>query len=134
MNLKKFIAFTLILCLQGLSFAQLLADVSFKLNETYIAKVLCVNRAKPKLSCYGKCYRMKMQKQAEETKKTGDNLLKEYQFSPAIFREITGSQLHRLVTACSFAKYPVTALSAGWLHGTFQPPGSWLFDRVSIGC
>ncbi len=29
--------------------------VSFKINQEYIAKTLCVNKDKPKLSCNGKC-------------------------------------------------------------------------------
>jgi hypothetical protein len=46
--------------------------VSFKINQDYIAKNLCENRAKPILKCNGKCQLMKKLKQAdkEEEKQT----------------------------------------------------------------
>ncbi|TDL99560.1 MAG: hypothetical protein C4K58_06610 [Flavobacteriaceae bacterium] len=38
----------------------------FKINQDYIAKNLCENRAKPKLNCKGKCQLKKQLKQAEK--------------------------------------------------------------------
>lgn len=44
--------------------------VSFKLNQEYIAKTLCENRAKPKLQCNGKCQLKKqLQKTEQEEQK-----------------------------------------------------------------
>ncbi len=40
--------------------------ISFKVNQKYITRVLCVNRDKPKLNCNGKCYLAKKLKQAEQ--------------------------------------------------------------------
>jgi hypothetical protein len=40
--------------------------VSFKINQDYIAKNLCENRAKPKMQCNGKCQLMKKLKQADK--------------------------------------------------------------------
>jgi hypothetical protein len=40
--------------------------VSFKLNQDFISKTLCINRAKPKLHCNGKCQLMKKLKQVEK--------------------------------------------------------------------
>jgi hypothetical protein len=40
--------------------------ISFKVNQDYIARVLCVNKDKPKLNCNGKCFLAKKLKQAEQ--------------------------------------------------------------------
>jgi len=40
----------------------------FHVNRTYIARVLCENRDRPKLNCNGKCYLAKMLKQQQEKK------------------------------------------------------------------
>lgn len=42
----------------------------FKLNQGYIASVLCENRDKPVLKCEGKCYLSKKLKQADEKEKS----------------------------------------------------------------
>jgi hypothetical protein len=42
--------------------------VYFQLNRSYIAKVLCQNRDRPKLKCNGKCYLAKKLKQQQEKK------------------------------------------------------------------
>ena len=39
---------------------------SFKVNQDYIAKVLCINRAKPEMHCDGNCILMQRIKAAEE--------------------------------------------------------------------
>ena len=64
------ILLTLLVFLQPLS--KVWIFVSFKINQDYIAKNLCENRAKPILKCKGKCQLMKKLKQAdkEEEKQT----------------------------------------------------------------
>lgn len=41
---------------------------SFKANQEYIAKNLCVNRSKPKMKCNGKCHLVKKIKESKEEK------------------------------------------------------------------
>lgn len=40
--------------------------IDFKINQDYIAKVLCIKRDKPITSCNGKCYLSEKLKRAEE--------------------------------------------------------------------
>ena len=47
-------------------FSKVWIYVSFKINQDYIAKNLCENRAKPILKCNGKCQLMKKLKQADK--------------------------------------------------------------------
>ena len=43
--------------------------IEYALNYNYIAKVLCVNKAKPQMHCNGKCHLMKeMAKESESEK------------------------------------------------------------------
>lgn len=58
------ILLTLLVFIQPLSKVWIL--VSFKINQDYIAKNLCENRAKPILKCNGKCQLMKKLKQADK--------------------------------------------------------------------
>jgi hypothetical protein len=64
--LKKIlvILLTLLVFIQPLS--KVWIFVSFKINQDYIAKNLCENRAKPILKCNGKCQLMKKLKQADK--------------------------------------------------------------------
>ena len=41
--------------------------IDFKLNQDYIAKVLCINRDKPELQCNGHCILMQKIKKVQET-------------------------------------------------------------------
>ena len=45
--------------------------ISYHLNKTYIAKVLCENKEEPQMQCNGKC-QLKKQLVAEETKKENE--------------------------------------------------------------
>ena len=58
------ILLTLLVFIQPLS--KVWIFVSFKINQDYIAKNLCENRAKPILKCNGKCQLMKKLKQADK--------------------------------------------------------------------
>ena len=57
--MKKTLSFTTILLSAMIlmqSASLLVVDAGFNANHSYIAKVLCVNRAKPQLHCDGKCF------------------------------------------------------------------------------
>ena len=43
--------------------------VAYVTNYNYITKVLCINKAKPKLKCNGKCHLMKELAKASESEK-----------------------------------------------------------------
>jgi hypothetical protein len=51
------------------SFSKVWIFLSFKINQGYIAKVLCINRNKPESQCNGKCVLMQRIKAAEEKEK-----------------------------------------------------------------
>lgn len=56
----------LILLLLTQSFSSWVVVVAWKINRDYIARNLCVNRARPQLKCGGKCVLMKRLEQKEK--------------------------------------------------------------------
>ena len=53
------------------SFQNIGMYIGFKLNQTYIAEVLCINKDKPEMGCNGKCHLNKqLKKKAESSQPT----------------------------------------------------------------
>lgn len=69
--MKLIAASILILLVMVQTFTSWLIVVEYTINKDYIANNLCVNKAKPKLHCQGKCQLMK--RLAEEEKQTSSN-------------------------------------------------------------
>jgi hypothetical protein len=66
---KELRIFTTILLLAIIflqTFSSFVIQADYFLNKGYIAKVLCVNKNKPKLHCNGKCYLAKKLKEQEK--------------------------------------------------------------------
>lgn len=61
--------------LQSLSKTIVVAD--YQINKEYIAKVLCVNKSKPKMHCNGKCHLKKELNKAEKKERSPANPLNE---------------------------------------------------------
>ena len=43
-----------------------MVEADYFINKSYIAKVLCINKEKPKLRCNGKCYLTKQLKEQQK--------------------------------------------------------------------
>lgn len=54
--MKKIAAYLLIVLMLAASVKDVLMWASFKVNQDFIAKTLCVNQDKPEIMCSGKCY------------------------------------------------------------------------------
>lgn len=64
--MRKIVTALLLFSLLLQTFSRAGIYLSFKVNQDYIARVLCINKAKPQMHCNGKCYLAKKLKQAEE--------------------------------------------------------------------
>ncbi len=64
--MKVLAASILLFALLAQNCGRYLVMLDFELNRGYIAKTLCVNRAKPKSSCKGSCY---LKKKLDKTDK-----------------------------------------------------------------
>lgn len=118
---RKLLAVLLIVCLQSLSFAGLLAVLSFKVNRDYIAANICENRAKPKLSCEGKCYLAKTQKKATEQKEASDNTIKVSYFLVSVTESVT--PIFVSSPKIDYNQENNNGRSKGWPRQSFHPPG-----------
>lgn len=63
----------LMLLILAQSFGKCFVVVEYNLNKDFIAKKLCVNKAKPKLHCNGKCQMMKKLAEEENRNATNNN-------------------------------------------------------------
>ncbi|PWJ60495.1 hypothetical protein CLV98_101679 [Dyadobacter jejuensis] len=74
----------------------------FHINRSYIAKVLCENRDRPKLNCNGKCYLAKKLKEQQdkrdkETTERIENMpVNQLFFMPAYRLSLAGTRVIRL--------------------------------------
>ena len=93
---------------------------SFKLNQTYIAATLCVNKNKPEVRCEGKCYLTKKLKQADEKEKSPDQVQKKYQYEALV---VSGFRL--TPPSAKITNLPLTEphfLLGTYITAIFQPP------------
>ena len=72
----KAISFLMVFIMLFTSLNKLVYYAGYALNKNYIAKVLCENKAKPKLHCNGKCFLAKQLKQAEKNEQKQNSPLK----------------------------------------------------------
>jgi hypothetical protein len=66
----------LLLVLLAQTFSKWVVVVEYRLNKNFIAQNLCINKAKPKLHCNGKCQMMKRLAVEEEQNTSGNNTAK----------------------------------------------------------
>lgn len=67
--LNRCLAILLLVALIGSTFSRVFVYAGFEANQSYIAKVLCVNKERPWMHCNGRCYLMKKLKAATDKEK-----------------------------------------------------------------
>jgi hypothetical protein len=67
--LNRCLAILLLVALIGSNFIRVFVYAGFEANQSYIAKELCVNKARPWMHCNGRCFLMKKLKEATEKEK-----------------------------------------------------------------
>jgi hypothetical protein len=63
------------------NFSQVIIMVKYKIDQAYIASVLCENRDNPEMHCNGKCYLRKQLKQDEQHQQNGTTSKEKYEVS-----------------------------------------------------
>lgn len=68
--MKRFVAIAsvtlFVACITAKDITALAWQIWYQVNQEYVAKELCVNKAKPQLQCNGKCHLMKQLRKLEE--------------------------------------------------------------------
>ena len=67
--LKKAFSILMIITMTIPYFTKVGILIDFKINQHYIAKVLCINKEKPIKTCNGKCFLLQQLKVADEQEK-----------------------------------------------------------------
>jgi hypothetical protein len=116
------ISLLLIILLQIAGKWLVLAD--YALNKEFIARTLCINKAKPAMHCNGKCHlRKQLQKEengGQEQTRNGHQKFQEVYFD-------THTEISFTLTATELAPTPVvnTALYISrYTNSIFHPPGA----------
>lgn len=104
------------------SAGQLVILINFKINQAYIASVLCENKDKPEMKCNGKCHLNKQLKANEQ---------QQQQLPPQVkLKEVVLYAEEATESSCqSHTDSPGKQISfsdlfllQGFLHAIFQPP------------
>lgn len=61
------------------TFGKGLILAEYMLNQEYIARVLCVNKAKPELACNGQCHLMKQMEKETKKEQNGNAVKDKYE-------------------------------------------------------
>lgn len=111
--MKKIVAISFALLILATSAKDVLTWASFKVNQDFIAKTLCINRDKPEKKCNGKC---QLTKKIAESKEDGD---------PAKSPIPQPDEQKQLVYFCEankveFSLFTISNLQTGFVETTFS--------------
>ncbi len=96
--------------------------IDFKLNQDYIATVLCINRDKPEMQCNGQCVLMQKMNEAQDHTSQEENQAPEKLVLETFFEAIFEFQtLTRLFDKEANTIYS-QILPASFLSAVFHPP------------
>jgi len=119
---KHILAFLLLAVFAFQILGKTVIYISYILNQDYIAKNICENRAKPQLHCNGKCHLYKELKKAESNDQTAPGS-KKITESSELFHELNETTLMKIE---GIEKQQVFAynllLPAPKCFGIFHPP------------
>jgi hypothetical protein len=102
------------------TFGKGLVLAEFFLNQDYIAKVLCINRAKPQLACNGQCQLMKKMKQETQKEQTGNAVKDKYE---VIISEVAADFIFNpAVTIVELCAAGTGYIPSRPLYAVFHPP------------
>ena len=95
--------------------------ISYHINKTYVAKVLCENKEVPQMQCNGKC-QLKKQMVAEETKKESEPVSVEKM--PEVFWTTTTEATTEKQFPITISKPPISLFfqSHSFPSSVFRPP------------
>jgi hypothetical protein len=84
--MKLILVLILMLLVAVQSFSKGLILLDYQVNQEYIAKTLCENKARPKLHCKGKCQLMKQLAAEEKSSNGQEGTTAKVQFATLLFQ------------------------------------------------
>ncbi len=119
--LTRFIAILLLLCSVSVSLSGLFVFAGFEMNQSYIAKELCINKNKPQMHCNGHCYLMRKLKQAQEKEQKQDHQFQKIQLQEAIVSVPFVFKQYSFI-AINLRVPLTTGMPVAQLNSIFHPP------------
>jgi hypothetical protein len=116
--------FILFICLVAATFSNWLVIASFKINQTYIAKELCVNRNNPNSNCNGHCYLCKQLNKEERPEGTGGSSSKEKFEVQLFFVDASNSDAVSIACNKTFHSFQQYFAQQQYLNSFFHPPSA----------
>ena len=104
------------------SSSKLLIIADYEINKDFIAKVLCINKKKPKSKCNGKCH-LKKQLDKEEKKESSDpnSVEKKSEVQYCSCKKLKLNQVVDIVKSDDEFSYSMPYYDSH-LNGVFHPP------------
>lgn len=102
------------------TFGKGLILAEYMLNQEYIARVLCVNKAKPEMGCNGQCHLMKQMEKETKKEQNGSAVKDKYEVVIAVIHLQSALQPYLTSVKISTAYrsgFPIDPLTA-----VFHPP------------
>ena len=97
--------------------------IEYAVNKDYIAKVLCINKDKPKMHCNGKCYLNKQLKKANDEEKEKPLPVRiKWNDYPIGFVEILAFKFSSSYIKNQVSIYLSAFLPSGFSTEIFHPP------------
>ena len=105
------------------TFSRFVIEADYFFNKNYITKVLCINKAKPKMHCNGKCYLSRQLKEQEKQEQQIPDSRK-INFEVAPFFLPKPFSLPNVYYSSIKVQYlpTVDVLSSTFLRSVFHPP------------
>ena len=108
-------------------FTQAYYLIDYQLRQDFIAKTLCINKAKPQLNCNGKCYLAKRIKAAEDQEtKTQHNILEKYELPTLICEDLQVAHFQSFVADDAPVTHTYSNLYTGLFAAHIFHPPCWV--------
>jgi hypothetical protein len=116
--------FTVLILLQ--SFSQELLVVNYQVNKSRITRLFCVNKARPRLHCNGKCYLAKQLRKASDGAEKAPAAARakvKFEVLPTAFMHLPTPRLRRwLLPTRRWPTTPATPYAFEWAARLLRPP------------
>ena len=120
MNQLSTIVLILIVFLQ--TFSRFVVEADYFLNKSYITKVLCINKDKPKMNCKGKCYLTRQLKEQDKQEQQAPNPKKEkFEVQPFFLPKTVDFTNVQFSTLIEYHNEDDSHISTS-PHSVFHPP------------
>ncbi len=115
----------MIIALMLPSLAKIGILIDFKINQDFIAKVLCINREKPMSMCNGKCYLSEQLKKAEEQEEKQAPTSKKERFEVVYYHSKSSFNLPIYIDSFAGKLNPACVdefYTSSFIANIFRPP------------